>query len=474
MLVSPEASAQVEPKEPEPGHLLTIGQELSFVGAGTLWYWLDRDRNLADWDFPSWEQRFTLEAWRLDNNEFPINFLGHPISGSAFYAMPRANDHGLLASTAYAFATSFAWEFLVEFREKVSINDMFVTLGAGMPIGEFASKFWRYVNGLPERPTAVQSALAPTLGFPVWGKRAAYGEPHTTKGPYDQLGYATAVKPAVHAGYQMRHHDWGDDRATTQGVHLGGRLSTIRGEGLPGDSVRFFDDADVAYLSVFAGGGRGAREVDLFAEMILLGFYAKSLDVMRRGTDGLLGLSLAYQYRFRDFDGYNDRVGVLHMPGLAAEFAVRTSSAELRTSWRLNGDFAGMHSAAFSDWARAHVGPGDRAKTILRKHGYHYLWGVSSRFGAELDVSPVDLSASFTLGTYDSIEDLDRAQEELTLDPDGGERFLEVDTSLGITIPTTPVRVGVGWAANKRASELEEVRVDRTLHTVSASLGVVL
>lgn len=481
-LAPSEAAAQPTPEveyeqrldERDPGHLLTLGQELSFVGAGTLWYWLDRDRNLADWDFPSWEERFTLEAWRLDTNEFPINWLGHPMSGSAFYAMPRANDHGLLASTSYAFATSFAWEFLVEFREKVSINDMIVTLGAGMPIGEFASKFWRYLNGLPERPTLVQSVLAPTLGFPVWVKRTAYGERPAPKGPYDEHGYSTSVSPAVHAGYQLRHHDWDEARATTHGVRLGGRISTIPSEGRPGSYGLFFYDADVASLAVFAGGGDGAREVDLAAEMILLGLYGQSLNATRDGPAGLLGIALAYQYRFRDFDGYNDRLGILRMPGPAADFTYRAGSAVLTTGWRLSGDFAGMHSAAYSGWADVHVRPGDRAKSILRKHGYHYLWGLSSRFSAGLEVAPVDLSGGVTLGTYDSIEDLDRAQEELTLDPHGSERLFELDTSLGLTIPTTPLRVGVGWSTNRRTSRLEEHTALRTMHTLSGSFGVVL
>ena len=56
-------------------------EEALLLGAGVIWYWADKERNLADWDYPSCRRRFWLEAWRYDTNELPINFIAHPWEG---------------------------------------------------------------------------------------------------------------------------------------------------------------------------------------------------------------------------------------------------------------------------------------------------------------------------------------------------------------------------------------------------------
>src|SRR5690606_26743972 len=126
------------------------------------------------------------------------------------------------------------------------------------------------------------------------------------------------------------------------------------------------------------------------------------------------------------------------------DYAFSRGPIALHTSWRLSGDFAGLHAPAYSSWARAAVGPSDRPKSILRKHGYSYSWGISSRLSAELRLPVLDVRAAAFLGAYDSQEHLDRTQEELTLDPDSTDRLLELDTSVGFTVPSTTVRLGAG------------------------------
>lgn len=457
-----------------PGHLLTIGEELLFLGAGTTWYWVDREHNLADWDYPTWKQRLTLEAWRFDNNAFPMNFLAHPLNGAAFYAMPRANGHDVGVSAAYAFATSFAWEFLIEFREKVSINDLIVTQAAGMAIGEFSAKLWHYLNGLPPNPTRAQHALAATVGLPVWVKRRAYGEPVHASGPYDDLGLSAAFSRRLGLGYQARRHDWGVGSTTVHGVWLGGRLSSIPGEGRPGSFEFFFHQADVASLSLFGGFGERARELDLYSDVHLLGLYTQSLDARGNGAAATFAASMAYRYRFRDFTSYNDRLGIVHLPGPGVDLGYRAGPLAITISSRSSADFAGIHSAAFGDWAEATLGVGDRAKSILRKHNYHYAWGVSSRFGATLELPPLDASISALIGAYDSQEGADRTQEALTHDPDATDRVLELEAGAGFTIPSTPVRLGATWAVSERQSQVESFVAESTLHTVGLSLGLVL
>ena len=209
-----EQSDSSEDISPSPGLLtLRAGVESTMMLAvGTIWYWLDRERNVADWDFESWHQRFVREAFRYDNNLFAINFALHPLSGSAMYGVSRINRMSVLASYAFAFLTSFSWEWLLEFRERVSINDQITTPTAGLAIGEFFVKLGRYLNSAP-RGTPGQKALAWTLGFPVAIHRAMDGESTPLDVSVNEDGYAAPMWSRFYlsAGFshvQAAKHSW--------------------------------------------------------------------------------------------------------------------------------------------------------------------------------------------------------------------------------------------------------------------------
>jgi hypothetical protein len=464
--------------ELDPSHLITFGELLVFLGAGIVWYAADDERNLADWDFPSWEQRFTLEAWTFDNNHFPINWMGHPLSGAAYYAFPRANDHSVWVSNTYGFMTSFLWEFLVEFREKVSVNDLIATFGAGLNIGEFAHKLWRYFSGVPKDSSVAQDFLAGTLGFPVFLKRAVYGDPQYVEGPYDAYGFANRIGQHLAVGIETRLNSFGegDDArlVSTHGMRIGGRLSSIPGEGQPGRFAMFFHEADVVEAWLSAAVGSDARQWDLLAETHLLGMYGQDIDRAGRGFTGIVSLESAYRYRFWDFDGYNDRLGIFHFPGLGAEVRYVGDGVAFGAHWRFNGDFAGIHSAAFPAWRDAVVKEGDNEKTILKKHGYYFGWGVSSRFGGQLQLGPVDVRGAASVAAYDSQEGLDRNQADINLDVEATDRVHEAEAEIGFTIPSTTFRLGVGWAATERKSRVESFSVTRDFQTWSVGLSAAL
>ena len=132
---TPQAEARLAPHHARSFLELDGGLSL-----GTLGYWLLMNRNVADWDNPRPQQRFDGSAWVLDNNSIGVNFLGHPATGGVSYSFARANHHGVAGAFAYSFLTSFLWEFVIEFKEKVSVNDVVVTPGAGLPLGEFFYK----------------------------------------------------------------------------------------------------------------------------------------------------------------------------------------------------------------------------------------------------------------------------------------------------------------------------------------------
>ena len=70
-----------------------------------------------------------------------------------------------------------------------------------------------------------------------------------------------------------------------------------------------------------------------------------------------------------------------------------------------------------------------------------------------------------TVKAHDSHENLDRVQGQATLDPDAPDRVFEVDTAFGFKLPSTKLRLGVGWSAPERRSRVEHRIVKRNIQT---------
>jgi len=426
----------------EPHYVRAALEMAIALGGGTAWYWLDRERQVADWDYPSWEQRITLEAWRFDNNPFGINFIWHALSGTGFHVWSRANDLSLLAATGVGFGTSMAWEYLLEFREKISINDALVTTGSGVAIGEFVNWLGRYVNSAPRGDGPGHWLARWTFGLPrAAHNRIDHHRPWRGDAAADELGFRADIWHQFDFTYGFAFAraalaQGGDPEEESLRLHqlrFAGRLAAVPGYLRPGRFQRYFDDGNLPSLSLEIIGDQRGRErsVDLLADTILIGQHRQ--DIPLPGESGLgraftLGTSIAYQYRRERLGLFADRLGILHFPGLAIDAHLVGWRSHLRISARAHADFAGLEALSYERWREAH--PDAVEKTILRKQGYYYGWGVSGRLSAELSLPRVTLGARASYGYYDSKEGLDRNQEEVTADVQASDTVLDYEAWL--------------------------------------------
>ena len=102
-------------------------------------YWINYTDWIEDWQFRlRWEDQkmrlFTLDANRFDDNEFTTNWT-HSLSGALYYNFSRSNNHTWLESFIFTSVASLYWEYLVEWREVVSVNDNIFTSFGGPSIG---------------------------------------------------------------------------------------------------------------------------------------------------------------------------------------------------------------------------------------------------------------------------------------------------------------------------------------------------
>src|SRR5688572_27583292 len=111
------------------------------LGLNVAWYWWDADFNSPDWDlrwdWESWKKKaITFEAVRLDANRFSTNAGSHTEGGTLIYLIGRGSGLGVTNSTLLALGEIVVWEYVGEFYEKPSINDMLNNPLGGLAVGE--------------------------------------------------------------------------------------------------------------------------------------------------------------------------------------------------------------------------------------------------------------------------------------------------------------------------------------------------
>ena len=129
---------------------LTLGN-----GLGVANYWLNKHENMEDWEYKPNSEGFKKkikDGWAFDTNAFRTNTIYHIYAGTAYYNIGRSNGYGYLGSTLWAFSGSLMWEYIGEYREQVSTNDMIFTTMGGVLAGEALRQCGFYLEkNLPGR-----------------------------------------------------------------------------------------------------------------------------------------------------------------------------------------------------------------------------------------------------------------------------------------------------------------------------------
>ena len=460
--------------EPDPDYLRATVEGAVFLGIGTTWYWLDKEHNLADWDYDSWRQRLSLDAFRFDNNAFYVNYVYHPVGGAYFYAFGRANDFGVLGAGIYSFLVSTGWELLIEFRERISVNDVIVTPAAGVAIGELLHKLALYVNSTPPgRPRS--HVLRWTAGAPVSLHDALDGRQRGHEdAPVDDMGFDAALWHDFRFAYGLsRTEARAGDAFWIHRVGLAAELVSMPGYLREGTFSRLFTDAAFTSASLSVEAGADGWGLGMVADTILLGGYWQSL---ARGPGGLwgeafaAGTSLSFLYRDQDQGAFRDQLSITGLFGLSFNTTVAAGSARLRLQGHLQPAFAGVHSAAWPLWAADH--DGETAKSILRKQGYYYAWGIWARLRASVELPLVQLGCELSYSAFDSQEGMDRTQDAITADVDATDRALEWTAWLRVTPFAGGPYLEAGLGGIDRRSRLEDRRARTTLDSATLGVGI--
>jgi hypothetical protein len=423
------------------------------LALGATGYWILMDRNVADWDNPRPGSRFDGSAWVHDNNSLGVNYLGHPLTGGLSYTFARANHYGVPASFGYSFLTSFLWEFVLEFKEKVSVNDVVVTPGAGLPIGEFFYKLGLYLD--TGEGSAALDVARWTLGTGVALDRRLDGRPAPRVNRRDALGFSRSIWHEFEVRYGVSAIDTPRlDQYARYSAGISGRLVTLPGYLAPRRFGRAFYGAEISDFSLQAEGSRYGWGQFAFADTVLAGYHAQDLrraGALVAGPAVTLGTSVGWAYvrsaanRYQSVESAiaqpkpkisyhvpnrREQWAALNLPGVAADFRYASGPFRASLKGRLAPSFGSVGAAAFYDWAAANLN--EKSKHILHRQGYFYGWGVATSCDAELGLGPLRAGFELSYASYASQDGLDRHIEQLTVDVPAQGDVLFYRGSLGV------------------------------------------
>jgi hypothetical protein len=466
-LAATSAPAWSDPSEPAPNRLRTAVELTLINGLGMTWYWIDRERQIADWDFPSWRDRFSTSIFINDTNPFVTNFSWHLFGGSSYHLAGRSNDLGVFESALWGLWASLVWEYGVEYREKVDLNDIIFTTPAGMAAGEFFHWIGRYLQQAPAGRG--WDALRWTLGFPhtfhdhLDGRRGP-------RGPEISHHFRVSFGAATVSADRRDGSNRSEAQARLGHVRFEGALTVLDEPFPPGRAWRGFRQANFPSVKArLTMGSEGDRGSDFFADTMLAGW--RRTDVAPAGDVGTavnLGTAVAVRYHRERYGVWRDRLGVVHLPGPAVDGEVRGRGWRLTGKARAHLDYGGVHAQSAPRWFQAH--PDEVGKSIIEKQGYYYAWGGSGRLQTELSTSWLALGGEIFYGRYRSQQGFDRHQAEVTIDQLVNDRFIDYELWLRGRLHRE-LFVELRGSGHHRQEQLEEFDAGGRLTRYSVELG---
>jgi hypothetical protein len=462
-------------------------ENLAVSGLELAIYWYDWDSIVVDWQFPDVGTKLTSrEAFRLDDNLLQTNYLFHSFAGGTHYVVSRTNGFGVLGAWATTAASSALYELVLEWKEIVSFNDLITTPFGGMAMGEFFHQLGNYLNSQPPQVDHVglETVAHETSLILVAGPNQLHDALDDEKPPppvyADNLGLSSAYhhRFRVLLGRDLIEDDRGRsgavfstdgkfELAAMPGFQRAGKFSLWYTNG---NFTSF--DARLAYGLGAPGYGGSARNVELTFDSHLVGWYEQDFEPTADGLRGQaheVAVATGLRYAERWLLGRNDHYGIVHLPHPVQRTWIALGPAKVRLGVEVSPDFGSLYSAAFETYAFRYGREG--TKSSLKRHGYFHGWGLSAGASAALIAGGFELGADARYGRYESIDGVERVQEEVTREPHGREAVTELEAHLAFEPRGVAVATQIELSQSIRSSALAAIETLRFTRRLTFGLG---
>ncbi len=428
---------------------------------------------------------------RFDSNTFQFNWT-HSMAGALYYNYARANHFNKTGSFLFSLGASYFWEFVIEFREVVSINDMISTTVGGISIGESMFQLGRFFRS--RKPTFLNKILRflsnPVLSLNDWleKKRTTNLYAFTEDYWYD---CRLIVGPRF---------DTLSGRDSNSFLHLGfeTQIIDIPEYGKPGAASKGIKNTIATEFNISGTFNKnGLYEYNIFAKTVLFGHFEQNIhgaepevneDEMghgfledinssdRVGYSFFLGAASAFELIENNVvmlpDDENripgtgnipglpdraDRYAVLNLLGPTFDLAIFNKDLKLRFVADAYGDFSLVHSHVFSEYKE--MATFGQTKSTLENHRYYYALGITLASMLQVNYANLEFRGKVRYHYFDSIEGLDRFQGDI-LDEDDfdlKDERLTYNLSLGYRIPRTPLQLVLGLEQMERRGTIGDL-----------------
>ena len=493
-----EASALFQEEGPRQRHFWRAIAELTIVlGLGEAWYWTHTDFNKPDWklnwDWKSWRRKLiTGDAIRFDSNTIIVNINAHPWTGSLYYSIARQN--GLHSYEAYlmAFTVSAVWEFVVEYREFVSINDLIMTPVGGQALGEvFTQLGWFFDQGADTLTNQILSAVfSGPQKFHDWLDRNTSGYRKVRSRNLDRYGFTKDVFHRFQLSAALGAQNISGSSTTSSSSSAGsgsrGVLSEVRLEShlvhIPGYATGtgtttkiLYDTALTDLVVRMAKSSNGFQEILLYARAALAGVYKHSISSGARpdtfnGYRFFIGPSMGYTLEARDFPGANGSIlseglGVAHVLGSSLDLLILRGDLKIHMTLDLFADFAAIRSLAVEPYRekRLFAWP---SSTLMSSSRYDFEFGMSLKTLAVVEYRNAEIGVEAEKGMYAGIHGHDDYQEYIddTFKRESkiSEEMSRVRGWIGYLLPGDQWKLLLTLEARRRRSVIDEFDVQQT------------
>ena len=260
------------------------------IGVGAIWYWRHPAKNSWDlhFDWTDWRAKmFSTRTIVFDDDLFATNALAHPFAGAIYYQIARGNGLSPLASFVASFLTSTAWEYLGEWDEKPSTNDLILTPAGGAVLGEATYRLGRmFAAGSP--------SMGNCLGALLFSPVATLNEARVCRSgdnqPTDDFGLPARTWHYLSFNLGQAYFSF-DGGAVGQALDLGLGVAIVdhRGYRRPGTGLGALSPGEWTELTwenlISHGGLRG---LEIHAGGVWWGRYYRNYAVPTRQRDGRL------------------------------------------------------------------------------------------------------------------------------------------------------------------------------------------
>lgn len=478
----PAPAASVDPGLTMPKNWRrALIQEGIVAAYSTYRYWSAYHTWIEDWQFEltfadQYKRFLTTQAITFDSNAYVTNWT-HVLGGALYYQMTRANYLTWAESLLASFTCSAIYEYVSEWREVISINDMFLTTFGGYSVGETWFQLADYFHHRRSPVLKLLGFLNPINELNQWLDRKnpasrAYPEPGWSEMSLSVAGWHSSEtgRPSYGAGR----------------LEIETRLLRIPEYGRAGTVRKVLRDTSMSELALGltlrprrAGDEHLndglAEEVDLSARVVGLSWYRQSIDELGRGSAFSVGLGSALTYVrkrpvFYDARGaqvrldplpetptdFRDKMTVAHMFGPVVDWTRFGRGVKVRAVVDAYADFALMNAFAFNAYSAGHAIEG--MKTTLGYYGYYYAYGGSASARVDVDWGGLRVRGLVSGHAWGSWQGRDRFQDDLTNNAPASDTRTRYLVQAGWRFGAVPVRLFAGVEGLRRWGKIAEVR----------------